>query len=56
MDTTKLLSRIKAELFGIKFKIVLENDKVFEDANGLSRKYLQCKYISPCTDTGEISI
>lgn len=49
-----LLKRISAELFGITFKIVAENDKVYEDTHGNSRTYLQCKYTCACTDTGSV--
>lgn len=50
-----LLSRISIELFGIKFKVVAEYDKIYENIHGSSRTYLQCKYTCACTDTGIVN-
>lgn len=50
----ELLKDITANLFGIDFKIIAEFDKQFQTVDGRARVYLQAKYTSPCTDTGEV--
>ncbi len=45
----ELVDRISMEIFGQKFGIILERDKVNQ-----KRLYVQAVYTAPCTNSGEI--
>lgn len=50
----KLINKLDLSVFGTKFTIHLNKDKIFVDPVHGSRLYLQLVYYSPCTKTGKL--